>query len=127
MRSSHTCCQPGLVQIHLFDITKLPDSIHLLASPRMSVKENLQPLAWGVTVPFIVITASSCLLRFYSRICVAKAFGLDDWFMVAASLRNSLAVIEYANKYQIVWCGQQYIAWMWLVLGGGLQVYQRRD
>ena len=36
---------------------------------------------------------------------IAKSFGANDWFMLAVGP---------------VWIGQQYIAWMWTILGGGL-------
>ncbi|GAD93081.1 conserved hypothetical protein [Paecilomyces variotii No. 5] len=52
----------------------------------MGLKEDMQPAAWGVSIPFIVLTGTTCLLRFYSRIYISRSFGPDDWFMVAASI-----------------------------------------
>ncbi|KAL1961623.1 hypothetical protein VTN77DRAFT_1373 [Rasamsonia byssochlamydoides] len=52
----------------------------------MAISDNLQPLTWAITMPFVVITGSTCLLRFYSRLYISKSFGMDDWFMVAASI-----------------------------------------
>lgn len=52
----------------------------------MGLKEDMQPAAWGVSIPFIVLTGVTCLLRFYSRLYISKSFGPDDWFMVAASV-----------------------------------------
>ncbi|KAK7947844.1 uncharacterized protein PG986_008730 [Apiospora aurea] len=69
------------------------------------VLENMQPIVWTVTIPFAILCLSSILIRLYTRRYIAKSFGADDWFM--------LAVLP-------VWIGQQYIAWMWTILGGGL-------
>ncbi|KAK8094945.1 hypothetical protein PG997_001630 [Apiospora hydei] len=69
------------------------------------VLENMQPIVWIVTIPFAILCLSSILIRLYTRRYIAKSFGADDWFM--------LAVLP-------VWIGQQYIAWMWTILGGGL-------
>jgi hypothetical protein len=50
----------------------------------MVISDNLQPAAWGISMTFVVLTGTTCLLRFYSRLCISKSFGTDDWFMVAA-------------------------------------------
>ncbi|KKA24001.1 hypothetical protein T310_1983 [Rasamsonia emersonii CBS 393.64] len=55
-------------------------------------------------MPFVVITGLSCLLRFYSRLYISKSFGMDDWFMVAAS---------------IAWLVTQGILGQMIVDGGG--------
>lgn len=52
----------------------------------MGINENIQPVAWGVMMPFVVITSLTCILRVYSRVSISKSFGIDDWFMVAASV-----------------------------------------
>jgi hypothetical protein len=54
----------------------------------MGINENLQPVTWAVSIPFIVITCLTCILRVYSRLCLSNSFGIDDWFMVAASVRT---------------------------------------
>ncbi|KAH9897557.1 hypothetical protein F4778DRAFT_744038 [Xylariomycetidae sp. FL2044] len=71
------------------------------------VYENIQPVVWGVTVPFVILCAASCVVRLYTRAAIVKHLGPDDWLMVAVFL---------------VWIGQQYIAWMWTILGGGLHI-----
>ncbi|KAK8038616.1 hypothetical protein PG993_007027 [Apiospora rasikravindrae] len=71
------------------------------------VLDNMQPIVWIVTVPFAILCLGSILIRLYTRHYIAEAFGTDDWFM--------LAVLP-------VWIGQQYIAWMWTILGGGLHM-----
>lgn len=52
----------------------------------MGLSDNMQPATWAISIPFIVITGITCLLRFYSRLYISKSFGADDWFMVAASV-----------------------------------------
>ncbi|KAI7240653.1 hypothetical protein KC330_g1092 [Hortaea werneckii] len=71
------------------------------------VYDNIQPTVWGITVPCAIICLLSCVLRLYARAVVAKEYGIDDWLMVAVT---------------ITWIGQQYIAWMWTALGGGLHM-----
>ncbi|KAE8312789.1 hypothetical protein BDV41DRAFT_298502 [Aspergillus transmontanensis] len=72
----------------------------------MGINENLQPVTWAVSMPFVVITSLSCILRIYSRLCLSKSFGADDWFMVAAS---------------ITWLATQAILGQMIVFGGGKQ------
>ncbi|KAE8145112.1 hypothetical protein BDV25DRAFT_144961 [Aspergillus avenaceus] len=72
----------------------------------MGVNENLQPVTWGVSMPFVVITSLTCILRVYSRACLSNSFGIDDWFMVAAS---------------IVWLATQGILGQMIIYGGGKQ------
>lgn len=69
------------------------------------VLKNMQPVVWAVTIPFAILCLASCIIRLYSRHMIAKSFGPDDWLMFAGTF---------------VWIGQQYIAWMWTILGGGL-------
>lgn len=64
----------------------------------MAITDNLQPAAWGITMPFVVITGLSCLLRFYSRLYISKSFGMDDWFMVAASVGAPVPIISRSHK-----------------------------
>ncbi|KAJ9299698.1 hypothetical protein DTO271G3_2582 [Paecilomyces variotii] len=52
----------------------------------MGLSDNMQPATWAISIPFIVITGITCLLRFYSRLYISKSFGVDDWFMVAAAV-----------------------------------------
>ncbi|KAI7568153.1 hypothetical protein KC343_g3933, partial [Hortaea werneckii] len=71
------------------------------------VFDNIQPTVWGITIPCAIICLLSCILRLYARAVVAKQYGIDDWLMAAVT---------------ITWIGQQYIAWMWTALGGGLHM-----
>lgn len=64
----------------------------------MSISDNLQPVAWGVTMPVIIITLLSSLLRFYSRLYISKQFGMDDWFMVAATVGLPFAAVFNARR-----------------------------
>jgi hypothetical protein len=61
----------------------------------MGLSENMQPAALGVSIPFIVITGITCLLRFYSRAYISKSFVADDWFMVAASVGFALFSVNF--------------------------------
>ncbi|KAF7594600.1 hypothetical protein BBP40_008867 [Aspergillus hancockii] len=72
----------------------------------MGINENLQPVTWAVSMPFVVITSLTCILRVYSRLCLSNSFGIDDWFMVAAS---------------ITWLINQGILGQMIVYGGGKQ------
>ena len=38
----------------------------------------------AVNIVFFVVAATIVLLRTYTRIFVSKAFGVDDWLMLAA-------------------------------------------
>ncbi|GAB1726731.1 hypothetical protein NU195Hw_g6336t1 [Hortaea werneckii] len=71
------------------------------------VFDNIQPTVWGITIPCAIICLLSCILRLYARAVVAKEYGIDDWLMAAVT---------------VTWIGQQYIAWMWTALGGGLHM-----
>ncbi|KAI4678269.1 uncharacterized protein J4E88_006790 [Alternaria novae-zelandiae] len=53
----------------------------------------------------------SSAIRLYTRAFIRKPFGTDDWFMLVGT---------------ILFIGQQYIAWMWTILGGGLHVTDPR-
>ncbi|KAH6657221.1 hypothetical protein BKA67DRAFT_182988 [Truncatella angustata] len=44
------------------------------------------PQVYAVAVAFFALAAVSLLLRCYVRLRMTKAFGLDDWFMVAAMI-----------------------------------------
>jgi hypothetical protein len=47
---------------------------------------NRGPELLGVNVAFFTLAAISILLRCYVRIFMVKAFGVDDWLMLAASV-----------------------------------------
>lgn len=69
------------------------------------VLKNMQFFVWFITIPFAAACMVSVLVRLYTRRYICKAFGADDWFMTV--------ILP-------VWMGQQAIAWMWTILGGGL-------
>jgi hypothetical protein len=46
-------------------------------------------LVLGVEIPLINLIIIFTAGRFYSRTIIVKALGWDDWFMLAASVRNS--------------------------------------
>ncbi|KAF2623061.1 hypothetical protein BU25DRAFT_305614, partial [Macroventuria anomochaeta] len=75
------------------------------------VYDNIQPIVWTVTIPFFVVCLASSTIRLYTRAFIRVPFGKDDWFMLVAT---------------ILFIGQQYIAWMWTILGGGLHVTDPR-
>lgn len=93
------------------------------------VFDNIQPTVWGITVVCAIICLLSCILRLYARAVVAREYGIDDWLMVAVTVcppRFSQDIKDQANRVyvcsKITWIGQQYIAWMWTALGGGLHM-----
>lgn len=50
---------------------------------------NRGPELMGVNIAFLVAALVSILLRCYVRAFMVKAFGVDDWLMVVASVRFS--------------------------------------
>lgn len=44
--------------------------------------ESLQPTAYAVSFVFFGLALLSTILRFYSRKCIIKSFGWDDWWML---------------------------------------------
>lgn len=44
------------------------------------------PRLQAVAITLVVITVTSFLLRAYVRTQMVKAFGLDDWFMMVATI-----------------------------------------
>ncbi|KAB2100644.1 hypothetical protein AG0111_0g10740 [Alternaria gaisen] len=75
------------------------------------VFENIQPIVWITTIPFFVICLASSAIRLYTRAFIRVPFGTDDWFILAGT---------------ILFISQQYIAWMWTILGGGLHITDPR-
>lgn len=51
----------------------------------MTVPDRSPPLQ-AVAIALIVVTVTSFCLRAYVRTCMVKAFGLDDWFMLLATI-----------------------------------------
>lgn len=68
---------------------------------------NLVALAIAITIPFVVACVVSFGLRMYSRIIIARNFGLDDYMMIAAF---------------IFWIGQQAITYSWIRYGAGRHI-----
>ena len=52
----------------------------------MAEIENRGPELFNVAMTLMVIAVVICILRVYTRLCVVKVFGLDDWFMCAATV-----------------------------------------
>ena len=48
--------------------------------------ENRGPELLGVNITFVTLASIAVLLRGYVRLGMVKAFGIDDWFMVAAAV-----------------------------------------
>lgn len=48
--------------------------------------ENRGPQLAGVAITMLTLACVSMALRGYVRIRITKAFGIDDWFMVAATV-----------------------------------------
>jgi hypothetical protein len=97
-------------------IRRAGDNVNLV------VYDNIQPIVWATTIPFFVICLTSCIIRLYTRAFIQKPFGVDDWFMVGGSVSVLFGICNniWLTRGQILWIGQQYIAWMWTILGGGL-------
>lgn len=51
----------------------------------MTVPDRSPPLQ-AVAIALVVVTVTSFSLRAYVRTCMVKAFGLDDWFMLLATI-----------------------------------------
>lgn len=69
------CC----VSIQCFDFT----------TAAMAVP-NRGPELLAVNIAFVTTAVSACLLRCYVRLRMVKAFGLDDWLMVIATVSEAL-------------------------------------
>lgn len=52
------------------------------------VAENRGPELLAVNIVFCVITGCIVILRCFTRIWLVRAFGVDDWLMVLASVSN---------------------------------------
>jgi hypothetical protein len=55
--------------------------------------ENRGPQLVAVNSTFLTASLISILLRIYVRTFMVKAFGIDDWLMVAAAVRGALPVL----------------------------------
>ena len=49
---------------------------------------NRGPELRGVNIFFLVVTLISISLRCYVRLGMVKAFGMDDWLMLGATVRD---------------------------------------
>ncbi|KAI1855171.1 hypothetical protein JX266_000036 [Neoarthrinium moseri] len=52
--------------------------------------ENRGPPLFAIDVFFMTLAIITSLLRFYTRIFMVKAFGIDDWFMLIATIAFTL-------------------------------------
>jgi hypothetical protein len=68
----------------LADIAKWP-------APNYVDPVTRRSLVLGVEIPLTILTIMFTACRFYSRTVVVKALGWDDWFMLAATVRRTLA------------------------------------
>lgn len=50
----------------------------------MDLKQDRSPNLRIVNILFLSLAASSCILRWYTRLFVVKGFGADDWLMMLA-------------------------------------------
>ena len=50
---------------------------------------NRGPELLAVNIAFVTTAVSACLLRCYVRLRMVKAFGLDDWLMVIATVSEA--------------------------------------
>ena len=52
---------------------------------------NRGPELLAVNIAFVTTAVLACLLRCFVRVRMVKAFGLDDWLMVIATVSSKLA------------------------------------
>lgn len=72
--------------------------IDRLSSPYVEMFETLQPSAYGVSFAFFALSLTTTILRMYSRKCIIKSFGRDDWWMLFVFVCSpSLTVQEQAS------------------------------
>ena len=64
---------------------------HLVIQEKMEHHEtpNLGPLIIGINSTAVIIAGITCLLRCYVRLILIKAFGLDDYLMVTATVHTT--------------------------------------
>ena len=58
---------------------------------------NKGPALEAITCGFLALTWASMILRVYVRRVLTRSFGLDDWFMVLALVRNCSSVNTRIN------------------------------
>lgn len=54
--------------------------------------ENRGPVLAAVAIFFVTMATTSFVLRAYVRACMVRAFGVDDWFMLLATIMFILFV-----------------------------------
>ena len=59
----------------------------------MAEIENRGPELFNVAMTLMVIAVVICILRIYTRVFVAKVFGLDDWFRRAGTVLLGLFLV----------------------------------
>ena len=58
-----------------------------------SQSEQLKRILWVATgLPTLFV-----LMRCYTRVCLRRVFGLDDYFMVAAVVRRELSIFGHGR------------------------------
>ncbi|KAL4886243.1 hypothetical protein BJY04DRAFT_213774 [Aspergillus karnatakaensis] len=77
--------------------------------------ETLQPTAYAVSFIFFTLASVTTVLRVYSRKCIIKSFGADDWWMVMVFWSKICNTAQ-----QVHFC-------LFLSYGGGLHIEQVTD
>lgn len=57
-----------------------------MSEPSSAPNENRGPALLSVNIVFCVLAGIVVILRCYTRAVLVKAFGLDDWTMVVATV-----------------------------------------
>ncbi len=53
--------------------------------------ENRGAELLGVNIAFFLLASCAVLMRCYTRACISKCFGPDDWLMAVACVRTTVA------------------------------------
>lgn len=69
-------------------------AIDRLSKPLGAMLETLQPAAYGASFAFFALSLTTTILRIYSRKCIIKSFGRDDWWMVFVFVRSPVAPMQ---------------------------------
>jgi hypothetical protein len=58
---------------------------------------NRGPQLFAVDIAFVITAVFACSLRCFVRVRMVKAFGLDDWLMVIATVSHINGAIKYVS------------------------------
>ncbi|KAF2713200.1 hypothetical protein K504DRAFT_517170 [Pleomassaria siparia CBS 279.74] len=87
-------------------MTVLPTAEQMAAwpAPNYVNPQTRRPLVLGIEIPLMILVIIFTAVRFYSRTVIIRALGMDDWFMLAASLilvaTNIMTCISTLPAYQ---------------------------